>query len=48
MLRKEAQSRREAVDTLDVFVTTTVESARLIVPETIPNPPITTSLVGII
>jgi hypothetical protein len=48
VLRKEAQSRREAVDTSNVFVTTTVESAGLIVPETVPNPPETASLVGAI
>jgi hypothetical protein len=48
VLRKEAQSRREAVDTSNVFVTTTVESAGLIAPKTVPNPPETASLVGAI
>lgn len=48
MLRKEAQSKREAVDTSDVFVTTTVESLGLIALETLPNPPKIASLVGAI
>ena len=48
VLRKEAQSRREVVDTSDIFVTTTVESLGLIAPKTVPNPPKTASLVGAI
>jgi hypothetical protein len=39
VLKKEERSRREAIDTSDVFVTTMVESAGLIAPETGPNPP---------
>jgi hypothetical protein len=47
-LRKEARSRREVLDTSDIFITTTIESTGLVAPETVPSPPQTTSLVGAI
>jgi hypothetical protein len=48
VLRKEARSRREVLDTSDIFITTTIESTGLIAPETVPSPPQTASLVGAI
>jgi hypothetical protein len=38
-LHKEAQLRREVLDTSDVFITTTLESSGLIVPKEVPVPP---------
>jgi hypothetical protein len=48
VLRKEAQSRREVLDTSDIFITTTIESTGLVAPEMVPSPPQTASLVGVI
>jgi hypothetical protein len=45
-MRKEARSRREVIDTSDVFITTMVESQGLIAPETVPRPLETASLLG--
>jgi hypothetical protein len=47
-LRKEARSRREVLDTSDIFITTTIESTGLVAPETVPSLPQTASLVGAI
>jgi hypothetical protein len=47
-LQKEARSRREVVDTSDVFITTTVEANGLIALEDISIPPLTVSLDGAI
>jgi hypothetical protein len=46
VLRKEAQARREVVDTSDAFISTSVQSNGLRAPEVIPTPPSTASLVG--
>jgi hypothetical protein len=48
VLRKEARSRREVIETPDLFITTTVESSILVAPEVLPCPPQTVSLVGAI
>jgi hypothetical protein len=48
VLRKEARSRREVLDTSDIFITTTIESTGLVAPETVPSLPQTASLVGAI
>jgi hypothetical protein len=45
-LQKEAWSRREVLDTLDVFITTTVEASGLIALEDVSTPPLTVSLDG--
>jgi hypothetical protein len=39
VLQNEARSRREVVDTLDVFITTTVEASGLIAPKDVSTPP---------
>jgi hypothetical protein len=46
LLQKEAWSRREVLDTLDVFITTTVEASGLIALEDVSTPPLTVSLDG--
>jgi hypothetical protein len=38
VLQKEARSRREVVDTSDVFITTTIEANGLIPPEDVSTP----------
>ncbi len=48
MLRKEARARREVVDKADAFISTTVESASMIAPETLLSPPCVVNLVGAI
>jgi hypothetical protein len=48
VLRKEARSKREVVDTLDVFITTTSEALGLSIPAEVPPPPPLVSLVGAI
>jgi hypothetical protein len=48
VLRKEARSKREVVDTTDVFITTTSEASGLTVPTEVPVHPTTQSLVGAI
>lgn len=48
VLRKEARARREFVDKADAFISTTVESADMIAPSTLPNPPNAVNLVGAI
>jgi hypothetical protein len=48
VLQKEARSRREVVDTSDVFITTTIEASGLIAPEDVSTPPLTVSLDGAI
>ena len=48
MLRKEARSRREVVETTDAFISTTVESASLRAPESLPTPTEHVNLVGAI
>jgi hypothetical protein len=48
VLRKEASTRREVVQTADVFITTSVESMGLIAPDEVPPPPNTASLLGAI
>jgi hypothetical protein len=48
VLRKEARSRREVLDTSDVFISTTVESTGLIAPDKVLPPPQNPSLVGAI
>jgi hypothetical protein len=48
VLQKEARSRREVVDTSDVFITTTVEASGLFAPEDVSTPPLTMSLDGAI
>jgi hypothetical protein len=47
-LKKEAPSRREVLDTSDIFITTTIESTGLVAPKMVPSPPQTTSLVDAI
>jgi hypothetical protein len=47
-LRKEARSMREVLDTSNVFISTTVESTRLIAPDEVLAPPENPSLVGAI
>jgi hypothetical protein len=47
-LQKEAWSRREVVNTSDVFITTTVEANGLIAPEDVSTPLLTMSLDGAI
>jgi len=48
ILHKEARSRREVLDTLDAFITTTTKCSGLTPPMIVPNPPICVSLVGTI
>lgn len=48
VMRKEARSGREVLDTLDVFISTTHESFGLIAPDEVPPPPKRPSLVGAI
>jgi hypothetical protein len=48
VLRKEARSRREVLNTSDVFISTTVESTGLIAPDEVLPPPQNPSLVGAI
>jgi hypothetical protein len=48
VLRKEARSKREVVNTADVFITTTSEASGLTVPTEVPTHPTTQSLVGAI
>jgi hypothetical protein len=48
VLQKEARSRREVVDTSNVFITTTVEASGLIAPEDLSTPPLIVSLDGAI
>jgi hypothetical protein len=48
VLHKEARSKREVIETPDVFITTTVESSRLIAPEVLPCSPQIVSLIGAI
>jgi hypothetical protein len=48
VLRKEARSKREVVNTTDVFITTTSEASSLTVPTEVPAHPTTQSLVGAI
>lgn len=46
VLQKEARAKREVVDTSDFFITTTVESAGLTAPQSIPSRPQVPSLIG--
>jgi hypothetical protein len=48
VLQKEAWSRREVVNTSDVFVTTRVEASGLVAPKEVSIPPQTASLDGAI
>jgi hypothetical protein len=48
VLRKETRSKREVVNTADVFITTTSEASGLTVPTEVPGHPTTQSLVGAI
>ena len=48
VLQKEACSKREVVNTADVFITTTSEASGLTVPIEVPMHPTTQSLVGAI
>jgi hypothetical protein len=48
VLRSEARARREVLDTLDVFISTTVETEGLTTPDSPPQLPGTASLVGAI
>jgi hypothetical protein len=48
VLRKEACSKREVVDTSDAFITTTSEASRLSILTKVPLPPTAVSLVGAI
>jgi hypothetical protein len=48
VLRKEARSKREVVNTTDVFITTTSETSSLTVPTEVLAHPTTQSLVGAI
>lgn len=48
VLHKEARARREVVDTGDAFISTTVESAGLRAPQSMPIPRETVNLVGAI
>jgi hypothetical protein len=48
VVRKEAHSKHEVVDTADVFITTTSEASSLTVPTKVPVHPTTQSLVGAI
>ena len=45
VLRKEARVRREFVDKANAFISRTVESADMIAPRTLPNPPNVVNLV---
>ena len=44
VLQKKAQSRREVVDTSDVFITTTIEASGLIASEDVSTPLLTVTL----
>jgi hypothetical protein len=48
VLRSEPRTRREVVDTADVFISTIVESSGLTAPTELPLLPATASLVGAI
>jgi hypothetical protein len=48
VLRKEARSKREVVNTTDVFITTTSEATGLVVPTKAPLQPQPASLLGAI
>jgi hypothetical protein len=48
VLRKETRSKREVLDTSDVFITTTIESSGLMAPDEVPAPLEQPSLVGVI
>ena len=48
MLQKEARARREVVDTMDVFISTRVESMGLRAPNTFPDATQVVNLVGAI
>jgi hypothetical protein len=48
VLRKEARSKREVVNTMDVFITTTLEAIGLVVPTRAPSQPQPASLLGAI
>ena len=48
VLRKEACSKCEVVNTADVFITTTLEASSLTIPTKVPAHPTTQSLVGAI
>jgi hypothetical protein len=48
VLRKEARSKREVVDTSDAFITTTSEASGLSIPTEVPLPLPAVSLVGAI
>ena len=48
VLWKEVRARCEVVDKSDAFISTTVESADMIAPQTLPNPPCVVNLVGAI
>jgi hypothetical protein len=48
VLRKEAHSKWEVVDTSDAFITTTLEASGLSIPTEVPLPPPAVSLVGAI
>jgi hypothetical protein len=48
VLRKEARSKCEVVNTADVFITTTSEASGLTVPTEVPAHPTTQSLMGAI
>ena len=46
ILHKVARAKREVVDTSNVFISTTMETAGLTVPQSIPTPPRVPSLIG--
>ena len=48
VLRKEARARHEVVDKVDAFISTSMESAGMIAPQTLPSPPSVMNLVGAI
>ena len=48
VLRKEARARREVVDKVDAFISTSMESTGMIAPQTLPSPPSVVNLVGAI
>jgi hypothetical protein len=48
VLRKEPRARREVLNTIDTFITMSVEATGLTAPQEIPAPPRIASLVGAI
>ena len=48
VLWKEAKARREVVDKVDAFISTSMESTDMIAPQTLPSPPFVVNLVGAI